>query len=130
MQMIYKDYNGNAQILKEGTYEGYHYLILSLGSHPCAYVELPKNHKYYGLNYDEIPIECHGGLTYSDLEGVIFPKTNENHRDGFWIGWDYAHLGDCYYSMLMPASSSVGKRWTTEEIFKEVKEVIKQLKEV
>lgn len=32
----------------------------------CGYVLLPKKHKYYGKDYDEIDIDVHGGLNYSD----------------------------------------------------------------
>lgn len=31
-----------------------------------GYVGLPKGHKYYGKEYDSIPVDCHCGLTYSD----------------------------------------------------------------
>ena len=110
-------------MLDKGIYKGYHYAIVSFGSHPCAYIELPKGHKYYGKDYDDIPIDCHGGLTYSS-EGLL-PSSNDYHRDGYWIGWDYAHLGD-YYGWSN-AFINTGKRWTTEEILQEVKEVIEQL---
>lgn len=98
---------------------------MSLGSHPCAYVELPKEHKWYGECYDNIFIDCHGGLTYSSTQGIIFPSNNPNHRDGYWIGWDYAHLGDYCYNDYNFESNA--KHWTTEEIFEEVKAVINQL---
>lgn len=115
----------NIQILDEGFYDYFHYAIVSLGSHPCAYVELPKKHKWYGKHYNDIPISCHGGLTYSSPQGIVFPSDNLNHRDGYWIGWDYAHYDDySYYNFGFTLGK---KRWTTEEIFEEVKEVINQL---
>ena len=110
-------------MLDKGIYKGYHYAIVSFGSHPCAYIELPKGHKYYGKDYDDIPIDCHGGLTYS-REGIL-PSSNDYHKDGYWIGWDYAHLGD--YCGWLNVFDSTGKKWTTEEILQEVKEVIEQL---
>lgn len=128
--MVYKEHLiENIEILDEGVYDGFHYVILSLGSHPCAYIELPNTHKYYGKDYDNVPIYCHGGLTYSDVEGIVFPKDNPSHRDGYWIGWDYAHLGDFYYYGTPHIEFDIfSKKWTTEEIFEEVKDVIKQLK--
>ena len=126
-EMVYKENwtpeNKAIYILDEGVYKDYHYAIVSLGSHPCAYIELPKEHKYYGKGYDDIPIDCHGGLTYSS-EGLL-PSNHDCHRDGFWIGWDYAHLGD--YCGWFNVFDSTGKKWTTEEILQEVKEVIEQL---
>lgn len=125
--MVYKRWcPENIDTLDEGIYMNFHYAIISLGSHPCAYVELPREHKYHGLEYDDIPIECHGGLTYSSNDGIVFPKENENHKDGFWIGWDYAHLGDYVYNSFYSCLHEE-KQWTTEEIFEEVKDVIEQL---
>lgn len=132
--MIYKNrYKGNieqVEILDEGIYHNYHYAIVSLGSHPCAYIEIPKGHRYYDKVYDEIPLNCHGGLTYANDTGIL---NGYNHRSGYWIGWDYAHYMDyCYYefiSDLFKEEDSDLKRWTTEEILTEVKNVIDQLVE-
>ena len=49
------------------------------------YVKLPKWHPYYEKNYEEIPINCYGGLTYSGLDD------DEN----YWvIGFDTNHYND------------------------------------
>lgn len=54
----------------------------------CGYVEVPKNHKLYGLYNDSYFdfIKCHGGITYSYGHREI--------RKGHYIGFDTAH----YYS--------------------------------
>lgn len=97
---------------------GYHYCIVSLGSHPCAYVEIPKDHPCYGLNYEKIKVSCHGGLTYSEKGiGPLFP-------DAFWIGWDYMHFGD---RIELLSYGARGKTWTTREILTEVENVVYQL---
>lgn len=128
-QMIYKVIR-EIEILDEGYIDNFHYCVVSLGTHPCAYVELPKEHKYYGRYYDDIDIVCHGGLTYCSDQGII-TKTNENHKDGYWIGWDYAHYGDYagYETMYPIELMSGGKRWTTEEILADVEDVVRQLRE-
>lgn len=116
--MIYNKL-GDMEILDNGIYNGYQYWIVSYGSHPCAYVQLPKNHLYYGKGYDNIPINCHGGLTFSG--------EHESICDGFLIGWDYAHAGD-YHTFANPfITDEKLKRWTTEEILGEVMKVITQL---
>ena len=34
--------------------------------HLCGYIHLPKEHKYYGVNYSDLSfLSVHGGLTYS-----------------------------------------------------------------
>ncbi len=95
--------------------------ILSYGSHPCAYVQLPESHPYYGqTDYDAIPVDCHGGLTYAAFG--LHPEKYK--KDGFWVGWDYLHWGDFadYGKVKMP-----GKQWTVKEIQAEVESVVQQL---
>ena len=45
-------------------YKGWTYSIITFGTHPCAYVDV-KDTMFDGKFYADIPIECHGGLTYS-----------------------------------------------------------------
>lgn len=114
-QMRFPDY----ETLAEGKDGEYEWKVLSLGSHPCGYVSVPKNHPFYGMSYLEIEdkIEVHGGLTFSGkLHGF----------DGFWFGWDYAHAGDYTY---MPIYVSItDKRWTTQEVVDECLRVIEQFR--
>lgn len=117
--MIYQK-ERDLKILYQGIYNGYKFKIISLGTHPCAYVMIPKGHLYYGKQYDDIDLECHYGITFSGkLKG---DKIN------WWIGWDYTHSGDFYFHKIsLVGSGSNDKKWTTEEIFEEVKEVIDNL---
>lgn len=68
-EMVYKNYMENGQeaieILDEGIYKGFHYAIVSYGTNPCAYVEIPGGHKLYDVrNKNELDnIDCHGGIT-------------------------------------------------------------------
>lgn len=118
-----------AEILDSGVNDGYEYAIVSRGMHPCAYVKLPYEHKYYGVDYDDIPVKCHCGLTYSDNRLDVLPL-----RSGWWIGWDYGHCCD-YAGFMMHeywqnVDTSDKKRWTTAEILEEVKEVVRQVNEI
>lgn len=107
------------ETLAEGKDGGYEWKVLSLGTHPCGYVSLPKNHPFYGKKYWDIDdnIEVHGGLTFSGkLHGF----------EGLWFGWDYAHDGDYTY---MPIYVSItDKRWTTQEVVDECQRVIEQFR--
>lgn len=59
--------------------------------HLCGYVGLPEGHRYFGCSHKQIPIDVHGGLTYS-----------EHDDDGlWWVGFDCAHAGD-----LVPGTCS------------------------
>lgn len=116
------------ELLCKGKYENYNYYVLNLGTHPTAYIEIPKEDKLYGKSYDEIyrigcDIDVNGGLTYSDNELMGISSNN------WFIGWDYAHYGDyCGYEETMPESiRTYGKKWTTEEIIEECENAISQI---
>lgn len=116
---------GEPIVLDNGKYKGYNYWILSYGSHPCGYVEIPKGHPYYGkcdCDAFDLPIDVHGGITYGDygLHKLV-------GKDKFLIGWDYNHCYDYSYLNMFETN---GKRWTTKEIIEDVKSVIQQLCEV
>lgn len=110
------------EILHQGSYKGYNFYIISFGCYPCAYVEIPENSKFYGLDYYDIDIDVHGGLTYST------DHLNRVKENSWFIGWDYAHIDDyTYFDIGWAVLKDSGKMWTTKEIFENVKDVIDQL---
>lgn len=122
-QMVYQK-DRKIELLYKGNYKGYNYYILNLGTHPTAYIEIPKGHKLYQKNYDDIYINVHGGLTYSDdnLMGI--------KSENWFIGWDYAHYDDYagfYDDIPDYLKNNNLKRWTTEEIIEECKNGIEQI---
>ena len=117
-EMVYCD-RKKPEILDSGEYKGHKYVILSLGSHPTAYVENKIGVADYWDNILD-DIEVHGGFTYCG--NAYWDKNGIDKTD--YLGWDYAHLGDLCYNSLF---SENGKKWTSEEIFSEVKNVIEQL---
>lgn len=51
----------------------------------CGYVAVPPEHPLYGVDYDDVQVEAHGGLTFSE----------EWQRFGLYVfGFDCAHSGD------------------------------------
>lgn len=131
-KMIYKySTKPKIEILDTGFCKGYLYYILNLGTHPTAYIRIPKGHKYYQKDIYEISLNVHGGITYSNKElCVCYP--DKEVLNGWFIGWDYGHYGD--YSAieeLYPMGCRTGgKKWTTEEIREEVIEACKELEEM
>ena len=121
------------EILENGRYNGFNSYILNLGTHPTAYIEIPKNHKLFNKTYEEIyniiDLEVHYGLTYS--RNYLYIDKDKKLK-GWFIGWDYAHCDDYdVYDEIFPENIRTnGKKWTTEEIFEEVKTAINQLKEM
>jgi hypothetical protein len=74
-------------ILSEGTYLGFEWKVLHNGlGFRCGYIYIPKDHPWFEKQYDDIPADVHGGLTYSQFDDLI--------PDKWCIGFDCAHLGD------------------------------------
>lgn len=68
----------------------------------------------------------HGGITYSEDHLWI----NDNEKiDGKFIGWDYAHYMDYggYEELLPKEMRTGGKKWTTKEIYEEVRHACYQV---
>jgi len=64
-----------------------------------GYVIIPKDHKLYGVNYDHINVDVHGGLTFAQDVGHL--KNNDHWKDslegideGWVVGFDTAHYQD------------------------------------
>ena len=71
------------------------------GGHLCGYVKLDETHPYHGKGYQDMNIDCHGGITYAERsEWVDHPEENK-----FWIGFDCGHSGD-----FIPSSEMFKKR--------------------
>ena len=126
-KMVYQE-DRKIELLYQGEYKGYKFYILNLGTHPTAYIEIPKDNKLFKKHYDSIDLYVHGGLTYSD--SVLFISENEKAEGEWFIGWDYAHWNDYmpYYDEMNYISRHNDlKKWTTEEIKQECENAIDEL---
>lgn len=74
-----------------------------------GYILLPYNHPLYGIHYNDIQVNIHGGLTFSENfnsdnflrwtknRKILGDVTLENYKkfDNYWIiGFDTNHSGD------------------------------------
>lgn len=85
---------------KEWNYLGYPCLIVRgpMGA-LCGYVGLDSNHPWFNIaNYDDIPAEVHGGITYAAPCQDVICHTGDGNL--LWIGFDCAHAGDIIPQML------------------------------
>ena len=118
----HREYN----MLAMGTFFGYDFFVVSLGSHPCAYIDCGDT----PLNSTQMNrIDCHGGITYESNK-LNLPM---GEIEGNFIGWDYAHYGDyAGYEELYPHDLRVAdeKRWTTDEMIHECYYVIDQINDI
>lgn len=79
-EMVYNILRKPPERIADGTYKGLDYYVLSLGTHPTAYIDVSDT-KLAGKDYNDIDIECHGGLTYS--RGYL---ATVNKKDGLLVG--------------------------------------------
>lgn len=86
----------------------------------CGYVGVPKDHVFYGKDYDEMPdsIEVHGGITYSDYGSINVPLFDEikSGDEYFWFGFDCAHYGDLIPGMIALNRQQFGNFETYKDI--------------
>lgn len=85
--------------------------------HRCGYVTIPEGHNCFGIGYDDIPVEVHGGLTYSEYH---------DDRKKYTVGFDTAHAGD----RSSNEHDRDGHFWTLEEMIKETNELAESLNKV
>lgn len=67
----------------------------------CGYVGVPPNHPHYGADYDDVPAEVHGGLTFAGScqegkreEGICHVVAPGQPDDVWWLGFDCVHYMD------------------------------------
>lgn len=113
------------EVLAQGTYHGIDYRVVSYGTHPCSYIRVPEDNQFFNKEYDDIPLECHCGLTF----GTMIPNKDLQHNDvfsnGYWIGWDYAHY--CDYSAF---GFGEGIQYTIDDLLREMQSAIDSFIEI
>jgi hypothetical protein len=117
-----RDFGKESCKVLEWNEDGVQRLILNVrGSHFTQYLGIPEDHPLAGFNCEELPIRCHGGLTFSDEgDDKYYPK-------GFyWYGWDYAHAGDFITAGANDLITTSGlfslngdKDWTLKEVIED-----------
>ena len=95
-----------------------------------GYVCISKEHPFYGVHCDHIPVDVHGGLTYGGMEA-----------NGFYcVGFDTAHIGDTLEEWPLLAVEGealnlydqmvrLGKTWTREQVEQRVRDLDKQVEQ-
>jgi hypothetical protein len=91
----YKGYQ--CRILKQSWFGKDNYLLTGQSiystSYYSGYVVIPEGHPFYQMDYFDIPVEVHGGLTFGQ---TIIPGAAilSDLVGKFVIGFDCGHLGD------------------------------------
>jgi len=104
-------------ILHDEFKDGVRFIVMRGPASLCAYLGVPSDHPLAGHNYDDLLVDCHGGLT--------FAGSGENWPTGwYWYGWDYAHAGDyCFYYDEPPLAGnfdhSKEHKWLLAEVIQD-----------
>jgi hypothetical protein len=81
--------NRPGDVLAKGEHAGFEWVVTNNGmGYRCGYVKVTPGHPWYGKGYDDVPAECHGGLTFADAD-VACDRGGSD--DGWWLGFDCAH---------------------------------------
>lgn len=62
-----------------------------------GYVIIPIGHKLHGVDYDDIDVDVHGGLTFSSViteDDARAWGIDEKHIGSWMVGFDTCHYGD------------------------------------
>ena len=76
-----------------------------------GYVRVCEGHPFYGKEYDDIPVDVHRGLTYSNYN----ESDGKYFTEGYWVGFDTAHYGDTLY------------KWPEDAVYHEALYLFKQI---
>lgn len=104
------------EVLYQGNYKGYKFVILNRGYYPTAYVENKLGiTDIFDERINSVDVHC----SFSYCGDAYWDKEDKTS----YLGWDYGHI--CDYNGCLPFT--LNKLYTTEEIYEEVKSVIDQL---
>lgn len=134
-EMVYSEKYTNSELLYyedfgDGTALA---VVNNSGMYPCAYIQFPKINSIF--SYDDVIIDrdlydnntyVHGGFTFLGELGELNPSFN---LSGLWLGWDYAHSGDYIGHPISILKEDWRKKWTTQEIVEETKNILRYFRE-
>ncbi|HWY98119.1 MAG TPA: hypothetical protein VNY36_03440 [Bacteroidia bacterium] len=113
-------HDGHVAVEGGGVYKDHEYLIVlnSLG-HRCGYVALKPEHEYSKPKYyyDDLDIECHGGLTFMSAQHSLKELLPVVCND-VWIGFDCGHCTDL-------SDTEAYKKYYGEEVAKSKEDFFK-----
>lgn len=112
-----------------GDYKGRTFIVIYIGSHPCAYVECKTDLYNQEDNQENSVYLVHGGFTwYGPLSHWIryFHNVDPKILAKKYVGWDYGHLGDYtrFYDNYLPKHSDDLTKWTTNNLIDGIVDLI------
>ncbi len=87
----------------------------------CGYVEVPRDHLMFGADYNDLEIQVHGGLTYSD---------EITETESWRFGFDCAHHMDLAPAFVNTAYFDGGVYRTLEYVQEQCASLALQLEDL
>lgn len=108
--------------------DGVRILIVRGPADMCVYLGMPEDHPISGFDYDSLPVEAHGGLTFCGSADYL-------PEGYYWYGFDYGHSGDySFYYDTIPINMSLhrlgDKKWLVEDIKKDIWSAVYSFKQI
>jgi hypothetical protein len=113
--------------------------VWRVGDHWCVvadntmfwlgYTSVPEGHPWYELDWEEIPADAHGGITFANHRDWAEFQSDDGVPPAFYVGFDCGHFcctpipGALFAERwpTYPSSSSFGHPpWTIETVVAEV----------
>ena len=89
------------RVLAEGIANGHEWVVMhNNAGFRCGYVKVKPGHPWHG---QEPSATVHGGITFAEAD---VPCGNGDDN-GWWVGFDCAHLGDAPDPLLPGSSASI-----------------------
>lgn len=136
-EMVYR-YDENLisqkrEILAEGAYCNYKYIVMSHSIYPAVYIDLPDTvgeRLIYGgytnaVKHLNRAVPVHGGWEYVS-ETLCTNDRGYQFSRGWFVGWTY-NTADDYIAGEPFSDHKGGKKWTTAELVEEAKTAIMKL---
>lgn len=80
-----------------------------------GYVVIPEGHPFHGKDYHQIPVEVHGGLSFSkSVDDLDWNELRDEDKGGWVVGFNTAYRGDCF-------------EWSKDAVLKETQRLKDQL---
>jgi hypothetical protein len=84
--------NLDSRTLAQGEHCGFMWQIVpNRMGYRCGYIRVLPGHPWFGQPYQDLDVECHGGLTFGE-PGTACPTHGPEAE--YWYGFDCAHGGD------------------------------------
>lgn len=114
------------EIVEHDKLGDYEYMIRSTPMGTLnGYIGLPPWHPWNDMERDDIPVNCHGGVTFASYWDKIDKAIDS---EAYWIGFDCSHYMDIIPGLNMPAYVDNATYKDRDYVYNEILSMVEQAK--